>query len=87
PETAEKHGVSEGSSIDILSKRGEIGAVKVHLTKTIAPDTVAIPLGFGHTSYTRYATGKGVNPKEIMSDNIDPISGTADWWFTRIKIS
>ncbi len=87
PETADREGVSEGSSIDIESKRGEIGSVKVHLSKTVAPDVIAVPLGFGHTRYTDYASRKGVNPKRIMSDDIDPISGTADWWLTRVKIS
>ncbi len=87
PETAKQEGVSEGSRIDIESARGEIGSVKVHITKTIAPGAVAIPIGFGHEFYTRYAEDKGVNAKEIMSDDIDPISGAADWWFTRVKIS
>jgi anaerobic selenocysteine-containing dehydrogenase len=87
PETAEKNGLSEGSSADLISKRGEIGSVKIHLTKTVAPDVVAAPLGFGHSEYTKYASGKGFNPKQIMSDEIDPVSGNADWWFTRIKIS
>ncbi len=87
PETADKEGVSENSSIDIESKRGEIGSVKVHLTKVVAPGVIAVPLGFGHVKFTEYAEDKGVNPKEIMSDDIDPISGTADWWFTRVKIS
>ncbi len=87
PETAKQEGVSEGSRIDIESARGEIGSVKVHITKTVAPGAVAIPIGFGHEFYTRYAEDKGVNAKEIMSDDIDPISGAADWWFTRVKIS
>ncbi|MDY6932860.1 MAG: molybdopterin-dependent oxidoreductase [Spirochaetota bacterium] len=87
PITAKKHGVSEGSSIDIISSRGEIEGLKVHLTKTVAPEVVAIPLGFGHDDYTKYAEHKGINPKRIMSDDIDPISGIADWWHTRIKIS
>ncbi len=87
PETAEKDGLSEGSKIDLISKRGEIGSVRVHLTKLVAPGVVAVPLGFGHTSYTKYGSDKGVNPKEIMTADIDPISGTADWWLTRIQIS
>jgi len=87
PVTAKKHGVSEGSCIDIISEKGKIGCVKIHLTKTVATDVIAVPLGFGHTSYTKYGSCKGINPKEIMSDSIDPISGIADWWFTRIKIS
>ncbi|HOS41661.1 MAG TPA: molybdopterin-dependent oxidoreductase [Spirochaetota bacterium] len=87
PETAKKFGKCEGSRVDLESQRGEVGSVRVHLTKTVAPDTVAVPLGFGHRHYTAYGEDKGVNPKEIMCDDIDPVSGNADWWFTRIKLS
>ncbi len=85
--TGKKYGVSEGESIDIISEYGEIGSVKVHLTDIIAPEVVAVPLGFGHKSYTKYAKDKGFNVKEIMSKEIDPITGTANWWMTRVKIS
>ncbi len=87
PETADKYDVSEGCTIDIISKRGKLKSLKVHLTKTVAPDVVAVPLGFGQKANTKYAAGKGVNPKEIMSDDIDPVSGVADWWLTKVKIS
>ena len=30
---------------------------------------------------------KGVNPKEIMANDIDPLTGAANWWLTRVKIS
>ncbi|MBP7737330.1 MAG: molybdopterin-dependent oxidoreductase [Spirochaetes bacterium] len=86
-ETADKQGVSEGERIDIESSRGEIGSVKAHLTDIVAPDTIAIPLGFGHKAYTKYAKKKGVNPKEIMASDIDPLTGAANWWLTRVKIS
>ncbi len=85
--TAEKEGVSNGSSIDITSSRGEIGSVKVCVTDLVAPDVIAVPLGFGHKAYTKYAKGKGVNPKEIMAADIDPVTGTANWWSTHVKIS
>ncbi len=87
PATARQYRVSNGSSIDIESSRGEIGSVKVLVTKTVAPGVVAIPVGFGHTDYTKYGSNKGVNPKEIMTDALDPESGAADWWYTRVKIS
>ena len=48
---------------------------------------MAIPLGFGHESYTKYGNDKGVNPKKIMTADIDPLTGIADWWSTRVKIS
>ncbi|MBN2079898.1 MAG: molybdopterin-dependent oxidoreductase [Spirochaetes bacterium] len=85
--TASKLGVSEGEKICIESSRGEIGSVRVNLTDTVAPDVIAVPLGFGHRAYTRYACGKGVNPKTIMANDIDSLTGAADWWLTRVKLS
>lgn len=86
-ETGKKYGLSEDESIVIKSERGKLGKVYVHLTDTVAPDTVAIPLGFGHEAYTKYGNEKGVNPKKIMAADVDPLTGTADWWSTRVKIS
>jgi anaerobic selenocysteine-containing dehydrogenase len=86
-ETGKKYGLSENGSIVIKSARGKLGKVYVHLTDTVAPDTIAIPIGFGHESYTKYGNGKGVNPKKIMAAEVDPLTGTADWWSTRVKIS
>jgi len=86
-DTARRYGVSEGERIDIESSRGEIGSVRARLTDTVPPDTIAIPLGFGHTAYTKYAKNKGVNPKGIMANDIDPLTGAANWWLTRVKIS
>ncbi|MCL2156370.1 MAG: molybdopterin-dependent oxidoreductase [Leptospirales bacterium] len=86
-ETGKKYGLSENGSIVIKSARGKLGKVYVHLTDTVAPDTIAMPIGFGHESYTKYGNGKGVNPKKIMAAEVDPLTGTADWWSTRVKIS
>jgi len=86
-ETGKKYGLSENESIVIRSERGKLSKVYVRLTDTVAPDTVAIPLGFGHESYTKYGSEKGVNPKKIMAAEVDPLTGTADWWSTRVKIS
>jgi len=85
--TAKNYGITENESLDIKSERGKVGSVYAHLTDTIAPDVVSVPLGFGHNAYTRYAEDKGVNPREIMNNSIDPLTGTANWWITRIKIS
>ncbi len=86
-ETGKKYGLSENESVVIQSARGKLGKVYVHLTDTVAPDTVAMPLGFGHESYTKFGSEKGVNPKKIMAADVDPLTGTADWWSTRVKIS
>ncbi len=86
-ETGKKYGFSEGSSIKISSARGKLGKAYVHLSDVVAPETVAIPLGFGHESYTKYGNEKGLNPKKIMTADVDPLTGAADWWSTRVKIS
>lgn len=90
-ETGKKYGICDGGSISIKSARGSLGGIfgdlRARLTDTVAPDAVAIPLGFGHKAYTAYAEGKGCNPKDIMTSDIDPVTGTANWWLTRIKIS
>jgi len=84
--TAKELGICEKESIDIESSRGEIGSVKVHLTDLVAPNVVAVPLGFGHDFFTKYGDDKGYNPKTIMSSDIDPVTGVANWWLTRVKI-
>jgi len=86
-DTGKKYGLSQNGSIVIKSARGKLGKVYVHLTDIVAPDTIAIPIGFGHESYTKYGNNKGVNPKKIMAAEVDPITGIADWWSTRVKIS
>ncbi|MCU0848063.1 MAG: molybdopterin-dependent oxidoreductase [Spirochaetes bacterium] len=86
-ETAKKHGICNNESLKIITEKGKVGSVKALLTDSVSPDTVAVPMGFGHKFYTRYAEDKGVNPREIMNDKIDPLTGTASWLVTRVKLS
>ncbi|MCL1911453.1 MAG: molybdopterin-dependent oxidoreductase [Leptospirales bacterium] len=84
--TADKYSLSEGSKISLVSKRGESGPFKVHIANTVAPDVVAAPDGFGHRGCTKYADKKGINLKNIMSADIDPLTGEACAQFTPVKI-
>lgn len=85
--TAKEQGVREGSSIKIESERGKSAKVYIHVTDTAAPGVVAVPAGFGQLAGTNYAKGKGINPKGIMANAIDPVTGNADWSTTRVKIN
>jgi anaerobic selenocysteine-containing dehydrogenase len=85
--TAKDQGVSDGSCVDIESANGTIENLTVVVTDTVAPDVVAVPLGFGHKNFTKYGSNKGSNPKTIMAKDIDPLSGSANWWITRVKLS
>ncbi len=87
PETARTLGVGENSTVKIRSSRGKTCRVNVHLSKTVAPNTVAVAMGFGHRDHTKYGSDKGANPLEIMTADIDSESGVADWWYTRVNLS
>jgi len=53
----------------------------------IAPDIVAMPVGQGHETFTRYASGRGVNPIAILAPATEPETGALAWAATRVKIA
>ena len=53
----------------------------------IAPDMVAMPVGQGHETFTRYASGRGVNPIAILAPSTEPETGALAWAATRVKIA
>ncbi len=66
PETAKELGLHDDDVVRITSPAGEI-AVSVYLYPAIRPDTIAIPLGQGHTAYGRYAQGRGAKVLDLLS--------------------
>jgi anaerobic selenocysteine-containing dehydrogenase/Fe-S-cluster-containing dehydrogenase component len=54
PETATKHGLKHGDSAALTNKYGQLN-IPVYVTKHVAPNVLAVPLGNGHTEYGRYA--------------------------------
>jgi hypothetical protein len=57
------------------------------LTPGIAPDIVAIPTGQGHRSFTRYASGRGASPVDVLSPMTVDRVGTVAWAATRVKVA
>jgi hypothetical protein len=53
----------------------------------IAPDVVAMPIGQGHGTFTRYASGRGVNPISILAPMTESDTGSLAWAATRVKIA
>ena len=53
----------------------------------IAPDVVAMPVGQGHRLFTRYASGRGANPMEILAPLTEPVTGALAWAATRVRMS
>src|SRR5262249_41730552 len=64
-ETAKKLDVREGEIVELTSAHGSIRA-QAYLYDGIRPDVLAMPLGLGHTEYTRYATKRGVNALDLL---------------------
>jgi molybdopterin-containing oxidoreductase family iron-sulfur binding subunit len=86
PATAMKLGIGDGDVVDVESAHGSVRMAAV-LTPGIAPDMVAIPTGQGHRSFTRYASGRGVNPVDVLSPiSVDRV-GTVAWAATRVKVA
>jgi anaerobic selenocysteine-containing dehydrogenase/Fe-S-cluster-containing dehydrogenase component len=66
PTTAESLGVTQDG--DLLALASDHGRLEVPalVTARVHPQTIAIEIGLGHTAYTRYAEGVGVNPLRLL---------------------
>jgi len=73
PQTAEKLDIQKG---DLLEIRSPFGALRVPAIPifTVPPNTLAMPIGQGHTHYGRYATNLPANPMELFPPDIDLLS-------------
>lgn len=65
PETASELDIREGEIVRLVSANGAIEA-PVYVYPGVRRDVVATPLGYGHTNYGQYATGRGVNPLDLL---------------------
>ena len=86
PDTAAKLGVKMGDFVVIESPQGTI-ETQVYVYEGIRPDTLAVQIGQGHTSYGRYAKDRGVNPITILPVSTDRITGSLAWLTTKVKAS
>jgi anaerobic selenocysteine-containing dehydrogenase len=86
PQTAERLEIATGDLVEIASTHGTLRAPAVILPG-IAPDMVAMPVGQGHETFTRYATRRGANPIAILAPATDAATGELAWAATRVKIA
>ena len=85
PTTARDLGIAQGDAVEVRSVHGTIQAPAL-VSPGIAPDVVAMPVGQGHATYTRYASGRGSNPVSILADLTEPVTGSLAWAATRVGI-
>ena len=46
-----------------------------------------MPAGQGHRTFTRYASGRGANPFEVLAPKMVAETGALAWAATRVKVS
>ena len=86
PTTAGQMGIAMGDLVEITSDHGKIQAPAL-LSPGIAPDIVAMPLGQGHETFTRFASRRGANPIAILAPSVEPETGALAWAATRVRIA
>jgi anaerobic selenocysteine-containing dehydrogenase len=86
PQTAAQLGIGDADVVEIASAHGSVQAPAV-LSPGVAPDVIAMAAGQGHSNFTRYANGRGVNPIAILAPAVEPQTGSLAWAATRVKVT
>jgi anaerobic selenocysteine-containing dehydrogenase len=86
PATAAKLGIAQGDVVDVTSPHGTVRTA-AYVSPGIAPDILAMPAGQGHTTYTRYATGRGANPADLLGPTMVEDLDVVAWAATRVRIA
>jgi anaerobic selenocysteine-containing dehydrogenase len=86
PATAEELGIGEGDVVEVASGQGSLRSAAV-ISPGIAPNVVAMPVGQGHRTFTRYASGRGENPVDLIAPMADSATGALAWAATRVRVS
>jgi molybdopterin-containing oxidoreductase family iron-sulfur binding subunit len=84
--TAERLGIGDGDLVEVSSVHGSVQAPAV-ISPGIGPDAVAMPVGQGHETFTRYASGRGANPVRVLAPVHEADTGALAWAATRVKIA
>ncbi len=74
PETARTLNIEKGDLLSISSEHGTVKAAAFPWFG-IAPDTLAMPVGHGHSAFGRYARSETTNPLHLASGRLDPAGG------------
>ena len=85
PATARKLGVQKSDVVRVTTPYGELEA-PVYAYPAVRPDTIAVPLGQGHTDLGRYAQGRGASPLALLGGNAGP-DGEPAWATVRCQVT
>ena len=85
PATAEQLDVRNGDTLRVISPRGELEA-PVYVNPAAIPGVVSMPIGQGHGTFGRYASGRGVNPLSIVDPVPEQETGVPAFGATRVRL-
>lgn len=85
PRTARRLGIKDGDEVWVESVMGRI-KTRARINAGNPPDVAAMPYEQGHTSYGRWAAGRGANPNEILANETDHLGGLAAFFSTRVRV-
>jgi len=86
PATASRLGIGQGDLVEIASMHGTVRTAAM-ISPGIAPDLLAMPVGQGHRTFTRYASGRGESPVPLIAPVTEPTTGALAWAATRVRVS
>jgi anaerobic selenocysteine-containing dehydrogenase len=86
PQTAARLGITQADLVDVTSSQGTLRAPAL-LSPGIAPDVIAMPVGQGHHTFTRFASGRGANPLTLVAPLTEPDTGAVAWAATRVRLA
>lgn len=86
PETADELEVSTGDFVRVSTPNGFL-EIQTYVNPATPPNVAAIPMGQGHTYYTRYAEGRGVNVLTLLDPALlDTETGALAWAGMRANV-
>lgn len=85
PDTAVRHGIRDGTRVQLEFPAGRLVA-RARLSSRVPPDSVAMPRGLGHRSFGRFAKNVGANPLSMVANRPDPLTG-AGVLATRVRFA
>jgi anaerobic selenocysteine-containing dehydrogenase len=86
PDTARALGIQDGDVVQLRSAHGLLEA-PAYLYPAIRPDTVAVPIGQGHTDNGRYARNRGANPMALIGAEADATGTSPMWVGVRVSVA
>ncbi|HEV8638616.1 MAG TPA: molybdopterin-dependent oxidoreductase [Chloroflexota bacterium] len=85
PTVARDMGLAEGDVVALESPHGRL-EVPVYVSPAAPPNVLAVPLGWGHGAYGRWAKDRGVNPLALLAPLADE-TGAPAYAATRVRMS